>query len=289
MDSEDSSSPSSCVTDDGKSTKMIMSTSKTRSGGVTVQYPMLESGNYGVWAAKMKIFMRAHGVWAAVEGDDKVDDTKDQEAFAVIAQGLPDAVFMTISEKGTAKEAWEALKEMHAGDDRVKKARVQALRREFEKMSMKQSEGVGEFVLKLTSLVSEMRALGSKLEDIAVVEKLLRAIPDKFLPIVGTIEQWGDVTKMSVMEVIGRLKTYQLTLKGRENDQEEERLMFSRAREKEKEKYRKFDISKVRCYNCQEYGHYARECTNPQKKAKKQHGTLQIAEVDIDDDYSRLL
>ena len=94
---------------------------------------------------------------------------------------------MTISEKETAKEAWEALKEMHAGDDRVKKARVQALRREFERMSMKESEGVGEFAMKLTSLVNEMRAHGSKMEDIVVVEKLLRAVPDKFLPIVGTI------------------------------------------------------------------------------------------------------
>ncbi|XBI41309.1 hypothetical protein VPH35_125782 [Triticum aestivum] len=77
-------------------------------------------------------------------------------------------------------------------------------------MSMKKSEGVGEFALKLTSLVNEMRALGSKMEDIAVVEKLLRAVPDKFLPIVVTIEQWGDVTKMSVMEVIGRLKNREL-------------------------------------------------------------------------------
>ena len=167
---KDSSSSSSCVTDDGKS-KRIMSTSKASGGGVTIQYPMLEGDNYGVWAAKMKIFMRARGVWAAVEGDGVVEEIKDQEAFAAIAQAVPDAVFMTISEKETAKEAWEALKEMHAGDDRVKKARVQALRREFERMSMKESEGVGEFALKLTSLVNEMRALGSKMEDITVVEK----------------------------------------------------------------------------------------------------------------------
>ena len=53
---------------------------------------------------------------------------------------------------------------MHAGDDRVKKARVQALRREFDWLSMKESEVVGEFALKLTSMVNVMRALGSKIE-----------------------------------------------------------------------------------------------------------------------------
>lgn len=82
-----------------------MSTSKTSGGGVTIQYPMLDGDNYGVWAAKMKIFMRAGGVWAAVEGDRAVEETKDQESFAAIAQGVSDAVFMSISKKETAKEA----------------------------------------------------------------------------------------------------------------------------------------------------------------------------------------
>ena len=90
------------------------------------------------------------------------------------------------------------------------------------------------------------------------------------------------------MEVIGRLKTYELTLKGHERDQEEEQLMFSRSREKDKQKYRKFDKSKVRCYNCQDHGHYSRECPNPRKEAKKEHGTLQLAEVGMDDDPSML-
>ena len=129
-----------------------MSNSSARDASVSIRYPMLEGDNYGVWAAKMKVFMRAQRVWTAIEGNPKIDETKDEEAFAAIAQAVPDAVFMTISEKGTAKEAWDAVKEMHAGDDRVKKARVQALRREFDWLSMKESEGVGEFALKLTSI-----------------------------------------------------------------------------------------------------------------------------------------
>jgi hypothetical protein len=154
-------------------------------------------------------------------------------------------------------------------------------------MSMKEDEGVGEFALKLTSMVNEMRALGSKIDVMTVVEKLLRAVPDNFLTIVGTIEQWGDVEKMSVMEVIGRLKTYELMLKGRERDKEEEQLMFSCTKGKEKKKDFKFDISKVRCYNFQELGHFSRECTNPRREQKKEHGNLHLAICDNDDD-SRL-
>jgi hypothetical protein len=94
-----------------------MSTSRARGGGVTIQYPMLECDNYGMWAAKMKVFMHAQGVWTAMEGNPKVDETKDEEAFAAIAQAVSNGVFMTISRKDTAKDAWETIKEIHAGDN----------------------------------------------------------------------------------------------------------------------------------------------------------------------------
>jgi hypothetical protein len=131
-----------------------------------------------------------------IEGNPKIDETKDNEPFAAIAQAVPNGVFMAIYQKDTTKEAWETIKKMHVGDNRVKKARVQALRRKFDWMSMKEDEGVGEFTLKLTSMVNEMKALGSKIEDTIVVEKLLRVVPDKLLSIVGTTKQWGDVENM---------------------------------------------------------------------------------------------
>ena len=68
-------------------------------------YPMLSENHYGVWAVKMKIFIRAQGVWAAVEGDEAVDEKKDQMALAAIVQAVPEVVVMAISEKEMAKEA----------------------------------------------------------------------------------------------------------------------------------------------------------------------------------------
>ena len=82
-----------------------MATSRAKEVGVTIRYPMLEGDNYGVWAAKMKVFMRAQGVWTAIEGNPKIDETKDEDAFAAIAQVVPDVVFMTISQMDTTKEA----------------------------------------------------------------------------------------------------------------------------------------------------------------------------------------
>ena len=40
---------------------------QVKEAGVALRYPMLAEDNYGAWAVKMKIFMRAQGLWAAME------------------------------------------------------------------------------------------------------------------------------------------------------------------------------------------------------------------------------
>jgi hypothetical protein len=74
--------------------------------GVTLCCSMLMENNYGMWAVKMKIFMRAQGVWAVVVAK-AADEKMDQMALATIVQGVQEALVMaTISKKETAKEAW---------------------------------------------------------------------------------------------------------------------------------------------------------------------------------------
>jgi hypothetical protein len=176
---------------------------------------MLTDTNYGVSAVKMKIILRHLGVWAAIVGEASAEEEKDDEALVAISQAVTDVVMMSIADKETAKEAWEAIKEMNVGEDRVRKARVQALKRQFDRMYMAESETIVEFSQKLTTIVGEIRSLGAKLKDRVVMERLFSVVPDKFLPIIGTIEQWGDVSKMSVSEAIGRLRAFEETSKGR--------------------------------------------------------------------------
>ena len=108
---------------------------------IPVQYPMLTDTNYGVWAVKMKIILRSLRVWQAIT-DDEVDDECDEGAMATIAQSVPDSVLMTLAEFETAREVWDALKEMRIGEDRITKARAQVLKRQFHKLQMEETESV---------------------------------------------------------------------------------------------------------------------------------------------------
>nr|GEZ30222.1 zinc finger, CCHC-type [Tanacetum cinerariifolium] len=53
------------------------------------------------------------------------------------------------------------------------------------------------------------------MEDETVVRKLLNAIPDRYLQIVASIEQYSDLSEMTMEEAIGRLKTYEERIKNK--------------------------------------------------------------------------
>jgi hypothetical protein len=150
---------------------------------------------------------------------------------------------------------------------------------------------VVEFSQKFTSIEGEIRSLGVDMKDGTVVEILFSVVPNKFLSIIGTIEQWGDLSTMSVAEAVGRLRVSEGSIKGRQQYKEEdEKLMLTRSQwealslkerkngegsdskegwhkgEYERKPYKKFDKSKIKCFNCSIYGHFASECCKLKKE-----------------------
>ena len=150
-----------------KHTNVTMETIKTKESSVGLSYPMLTRNNYTTWSLKMKVFMKAQGVWGAIEQKDPkitVDDKTVQMALAAIYQGVPEDVLLTIAEKETAKEAWEAIKTMCMGVERVKEAKVQALKGEFESLIMNETEKIEDFCMKLSGIVTNIRVLGETMD-----------------------------------------------------------------------------------------------------------------------------
>lgn len=69
---------------------------------------------------------------------------------------------------------------MHLGADRVKEARVQNLKSEFDNLCMRDTEQIDDFTMRLTSIISKIRGLGDKMEEAYVVRKFLRAVSKNF-------------------------------------------------------------------------------------------------------------
>nr|GEZ02499.1 subtilisin-like protease SBT4.3 [Tanacetum cinerariifolium] len=84
------------------------------------------------------------------------------------------------------------------------------------RLTITEDETIDIFTKKLTTLVNKAASLGHTMEDETLVRKLLNAVPDGYQQIVASIEQYSDLSIMTMEEAIGRLKTYEEKLKSAE-------------------------------------------------------------------------
>nr|GEW15044.1 zinc finger, CCHC-type [Tanacetum cinerariifolium] len=182
----------------------------------------------------MQIILEANGLWEMIEPNEKTeaDNKKDKTTIAFLYQALTEEQLLQITKYKTAKAIWEALKTRHLREERVQQARLQTLKSDFEMLQMKEDETIDTFTTKLTTLVNKASNLGHTMEDKTLLRKLLNAVPDRYLQIVTSIEQYSDLSEMTFEEEIGRLKTYEerINYKGKQVDNQD-RLLFTRYEE----------------------------------------------------------
>jgi hypothetical protein len=102
--------------------------------------------------------------------------------------GLVEEEFIKFIHLGTAKEMWDKLINSYEGNEKVKDAKLQTYRMQFEQLKMKEDETVGKFFLRVEEMVNAMKALGETIEEPSLVHKILRSLPDRSNLKVSAIE-----------------------------------------------------------------------------------------------------
>ena len=82
-------------------------------------------------------------------------------------------------------------------------------------------------------IVSDLRNLGEAMEEKEVVQRFLRATPAKFDALTLSLEQYGELNKVSLDEIIRSFTVHELQLKERES-REEEQVLLAKAMGKAK-------------------------------------------------------
>jgi hypothetical protein len=81
-------------------------------------YPTLTKTNYSNWALLMKVKLKAHGLWVAVEpGSGDLQD--GMMALDVLSSAVPPKMVSVVASQDTAKGMWDTIKVMRVSDDRV--------------------------------------------------------------------------------------------------------------------------------------------------------------------------
>jgi hypothetical protein len=168
-------------------------------------YPTLTKINYSDWALLMMVKLKARGLWSAVEPGGG-DEQEDMMALDILSNAVPTEMVSSVASKETTKEAWEAIKTMRVGDDRVRASTAQTLLRQFETAKFKDGESVEDYSLRLVGMVQHLATLGETLEEAKVVGKFLRSMPAKYRQIVLAIQTLLPVDTLTLADVTGRLK-----------------------------------------------------------------------------------
>ena len=192
----------------GRTGPQIIVRRTVKEANATVQYPMLTRTNYEEWEMLMQVNMEAAGIWYAIEPyeGEEVEYRDDRLALAAILRSVPTEMLPTLRGKRTARAAWEAVRTIRVGVERVRESKAQQLRREFAALSWKEGESAEDFSVRITGLANNLRVLGDNISDVDIVRKMLDTAPEHLEQIAVAIETLLDLNDVSVEEVTGRLR-----------------------------------------------------------------------------------
>lgn len=151
-----------------------------REGGGSNTWPQLTRSNYHQWSLRMKLKLQARHLWEAVEYPDIAEYGEDRSALDAICSAVPEDMVAVLATKDTAHDAWEAIKTLRIGDDRVRRSTAQTLRAEYESIALRPGEAIEEFALRLTNITQRMAALGDPEPEPRVVAKYLRVAHSRY-------------------------------------------------------------------------------------------------------------
>jgi hypothetical protein len=238
-------------------------------------------GYYKHWSMLMENLLRSKEYWgliengvilapanATVEQQRLADESKlrDLKVKNYLFQAIDRSILETILTRDTSRDIWEAMRRKYQGSTKVKRAQLQSLRREFEVLAMGEGETVNEYFSRTLAIANKMTAQGERMEQVMVVEKILRSMPAKFNYVVCSIEESNDVTTLSIDELQSSLLVHEQRMRGQKDHSDEQALKVSnagrgRGRSASRGRGRgRQNRDLVECYKCHKLGHYKNEC-----------------------------
>ncbi|XP_047167837.1 pollen receptor-like kinase 6 [Vigna umbellata] len=175
--------------------------------------PIPTKKKWSKWSTQMRVLFRYQDVHEVVDGDHQefpvgeVDDQKakerkkDNKKLFIIHQCVDDAHFEKIQHAKTAREAWSILIRCHTRGEKIKKVKLQTLRRQYELMQMMEGDRVREYFDKVIAITNQMKGCGEVITDLMVIKKIMRSLPQKFNYIVVAIEESRELDKMKIEEL----------------------------------------------------------------------------------------
>ena len=247
--------------------------------------------NFSPWKERIKLLLREMGLWSIVYNTEKKPvvvpttavELEEYErcnitAMRVILDAVKDHIVPHVSRKDRAFEMWDALTKLYQSSNQNRKM---ILREKLRSVKMVESESVTSYLTRVTQIRDELTTTGEVINDDELVRVSLNGFSEKWAIFVkGVVSRerlpkwdrlWDDFIQEETREEA------LLSRQAKIEDKEENMALIAK-KGKGKMKFVK-DLSKVRCYACNQFGHYAGQCPNKKKKKEQDSEIAATAEA----------
>ncbi|GJU98156.1 zf-CCHC domain-containing protein [Tanacetum coccineum] len=123
----------------------------------------------------------------------------------------------------------------HQGNKQVKDNKIDLFVQKYEEFSITDDETIDCAFSTFNTIITSLKALDESFSSRNNVRKFLRAIPSKWCPKVTAIEESKDLSKLSLDELVGNLKVYEVVLEkdleSAKNKKENDKSLALKARQ----------------------------------------------------------
>jgi hypothetical protein len=128
---------------------------ESHDGGSTNRPPLFDGTDFAFWKIRKRTHLMSLGVdvWDVIETgyvkhvvlvskDDNLEFSFNAKAMNAILSGLAEAQFVKVMHCDSTKVMWDKLISSYGGDEKVKDAKLQTHRMNFEKLNMDEDETI---------------------------------------------------------------------------------------------------------------------------------------------------
>eukprot|EP00253_Pinus_taeda_P017145 PITA_17145 len=154
--------------------------------------PIFNENNYALWKGRMEVYLLAQGyeVWDTIQNgftpisneQGKKNLVNDAKAKNIIISGLIESSYHKVLGCKTAKNVWDKLENIYAGDSNVKEAKIQIYREKFEQLRMKEDDNIVAYFQHVDEITNTLEGLGEPVDEKTTIRKILRTLPGRFTP-----------------------------------------------------------------------------------------------------------
>jgi hypothetical protein len=272
----------------------------------------LDGENYSTWRTRITFTLKREKLWSIVDGNEikpvaptgvnapplpttgqgSIIDWDDRNLFAltILVNSVKNSCLHHITRVATAKETWDELQAIYQVSNISNRV---YLRRKFIKLKMDDDKSMSEHIHMFRSVLDELIVVGVTIQDDEQLETFFGSISQSYQNVVDVLSNTAGITLSTAMskllhEELRRKSDCYLNESSssssvfwtkKKSNFQKRKVINTHKRfgpPLNKSSYNK-NIQKVKCFNCNHYGHISKDCTNTKQEKKPNGHKLNIA------------